>query len=351
MLMLGAFFCMMPQAQAAVQEISVTGIGVHQDIEQAQKLAADYAKKRALYLLARKWGVHDLEAKLSRLDNGVIQQSIRGIKQLDFKREGDVLFVKSVVSVLDTPLKRMLKVPLKKPVQHAQGIGVLVVPVFKDGAQLLVFDRSNPLRAPLRRAALMHGNQLVVVPLGDSNDLRVIDYDNILQARYDTFEPLLERYGAKEVLVALITAPDSHSDTTQVLVNRLYAGGMKPQLLDIKAKDPTNMAARYADISQVLVSMALKRAASTSQSEQQARDLLTKQSIAFAFTTMQEYGKLDAILREAPEIENITIGQIGLQHVSAEFYHRGNLAAIAAYLEKKGVKLREKGGIWILSMR
>lgn len=339
------------QAVAAVHEVEVMGVGVHDDIEIAQRLADDYAKKRAIYLLAQKWQVPDLEKKLSKLDEATLAQAIRGARTLDFRREGDILYTKTIVSVLDAPIKRALKLAEGEDVAEKEGIGILLVPVFKDGERIWVFDRSNPLRQPVRRAALTLGNQLVVVPLGDSRDLRVVDYDNILDARYDTFKPLLERYGAKEVVVALVDAPDVASNTTRVLYNRMYDGGLKPEILDIKTADKTNLAARYEEVAKVVVSMAAKQAVATSVSEQKQREAFIKQHVLFSFTTMQEYGRLDQLLRAAPGVEALEIGAIALQQVEAVFYHKGNLNPVLAYLEKKGVKLREKGAIWVLSER
>ena len=353
---LPAFLCVFllmaaPSARAGVQEVTVTGVGVHDDIEKAQPMAMAYAKKRALYELAQKWDVEDLETKMKRLPDSVLAQAIRGARVVDFKREGNVLYTKTVVSVLDTPLKRALKVPLAEPTGPARGLGVLIVPIFKDGEQLLVWDKANPLRAPMRRAALTGGNQSVVVPLGDTKDLAEIDYDNILTARYEQFEGLLKRYGAKEVMVVLLTPPDADNAPTRVLVNRIYKGGMKPELLEIKAKDGTNMAARYHDVAVTVVHLAAQRAAATSDAERTERSTASKQPIIFRFTTMAEYGQVDKILRESPGFEGLEVTNIALQEVHGVLYHKNMAEKIRAYLSKHGVIERLEGDSWVLSLR
>ncbi len=334
-----------------MQEITVTGIGVHDDIEKAQPMAMDYAKKRALFELAQKWNVEDLEKKMQRLPAGVIAQSIRGARVVDFKREGNILYTKTVVSVLDTPLKRALKVPLTQVTDAPRGPGVLVIPIFKDGEQLLVWDKANPLRAPMRRAALTGSNQSVVVPLGDSKDLAEIDYDNILTARYPQFEGLLKRYGAKEVMVALLTPPAGDDAPTRVLVNRIFKGGMKPELLEIKAKKGANMATRYNDVALTVVHLAAQRAAATSDQQREEYAKSKSQPVVFRFTTMAEYGETDKQLRAAPGVLGVEVKNIALQEVQAVLYHEDGLEKIKAHLEKHGVKLREEGGSWVLSLR
>lgn len=334
-----------------MQEVTVTGVGVHGDIEKAQVLALEYAKRRALYEMALKWNVDDLETKMKRLPAGVIAQSVRGARIVDFKREGEVLYTKTVVSVLDTPLKRVLKVPLSDAPTIPRGLGVLVIPVFKDGEQMLVWDKSNPLRAPIRRAALTGGNQSVVVPLGDAKDLAEIDYDNILNARYPQFEGLLKRYGAKEVMVVLLTPPDADNAPTRVLVNRISKDGMKPELLEIKAKEGSNMAARYNDVALTVVRLAAQRASATSGEEREKRAKATAQPVIFRFTTMAEYGTVDKVLRAAPDVSGLEVKNIALQEVVGVLYHTGTPEKLRAYLEKHSVKLREEGDSWVLSLR
>lgn len=338
-------------AHAAMQEVTVTGIGVHPDIEKAQPMALDYAKRRALYEMALKWNVEDLQTKMQRLPAGVIAQSVRGARIVDFKREGDVLYTKTVVSVLDTPLKRALKVPLSMASNIPRGLGVLIIPVFKDGEQILVWDKSNPLRAPVRRAALTGGNQSVVVPLGDAKDLAEIDYDNILNARYQQFEGLLKRYGAKEVMVVLLTPPEGEDAPTRVLVNRIFKDGMKPELLEIKAKKGSNMAARYHDVAVTVVGLAAQRAAATSGEERDKRAKASAQPVIFRFTTMAEYGQVDKIVRAGPDVTGLEVKNIALQEVDGVLYHTGTPEKLREYLEKQSVKMREEGGSWVLSLR
>ena len=345
------FMLASPSARASMQEVTVTGIGVHDDIEKAQPMAMEYAKRRALYEMAQKWNVEDLETKMKRLSDSVIAQSVRGARVVDFKREGNVLYTKTIVSVLDTPLKRALKVPLTEENTAPRGLGVLVLPVFKEGEQILVWDKSNPLRAPMRRAALTGGNQSVVVPLGDAKDLAEIDYDNILTARYEQFAGLLKRYGAKEVMVVLLTPPEADNAPTRVLVNRIYKGGMKPELLEIKAKDGSNMAARYHDVATTVVRLAAQRAAATADVEREKRAVTAKQPVIFRFTTMAEYGQVDKLLRESPGFEGLDVTNIALQEVHAVLYHAGALEKMRAYLDKHGVKQREEEGSWVLSLR
>ena len=58
-----ALFFMAAPAQAAVQEIRVLATGVDRSSARAAEMALDYAKKRAVYLVARKMQVTDASAK------------------------------------------------------------------------------------------------------------------------------------------------------------------------------------------------------------------------------------------------------------------------------------------------
>jgi hypothetical protein len=339
------------RAAATMQEITVTGIGVHEYIEQAQILAADYAKKRALYEIAQKWHVDDLEKKLQRMNAATIAQSVRGSRVLDFKREGNVLYTKTVVTVMDAPLKRALKVPVTQNTPAAHGAGVLVIPVFKQGEQLLLWDKKNPLRAPIRRTALTHSNQSVIVPLGDAKDMAEIGTDNILHAKFDAFEGLLTRYAAKEVLVVLFSAPEEESDISRVLVNRIYKGGNKPEILDIKSKKGSAMSAKYHDIATTVIRIAAERAAATAMEQRKSRAKLTAQKLVFRFTTMGEYGTLTELLRACEIVKDLEVNTIALQEVHGVLYHDNKARELRAYFDKKGIKLYEEGDTWVVSLR
>ncbi len=338
-------------AYAGVQDITVTGVGVHKDIEQAQVLALEYAKRRALYELAKKWPVDDLETKLKRLDPTIFEQSLRGARTVDFKRNGDVLYTKTIVSVFDAPLRRALKLPSGLPDATPRGAGVIVLPVYKEGEQMLLWDKANPLRAPLRRQALTASNQSVIVPLGDMKDMSEIGSDNILQARYPQFKNLLQRYNAKEIVVALFSPPASKKDATQVLVNRIYDGGMKPEIFTIKAPKNGDMMARYRDLSAVVVRYAAERAASTAGEMQAALEKASSQKLLLRFTTMAEYGRLSALVRAAPGARELRVDSIALQEVAAVLYHETTPEKLRAYFKKKAVKLKEEAGRWIVSLR
>ena len=57
------------------------------------------------------------------------------------------------------------------------------------------------------------------------------------------------------------------------------------------------------------------------------------------------------MLRSTKLIKELEIDTIALQEVTAVLYHADKAADIRAYLDKKGVKLREEGGIWAVSLR
>lgn len=337
---------------AAVQQMTVVGVGVHKKIEIAEQMAVEYAKKRAVYLLASKWDVPNLAERLEKLPQKVFNQAIRGAEVRKRARREDTLYVDVAVSIQDVPLRRALGLAVEEAKETETQRGILVIPVFIDGEDARVWGDANPLIAPLKTAVLRHSKGSVVIPAGDREDRARVDYDNVLKVNFDALKVLAKRYGAEEILVAIVTpsAPGS-AIATQILMNRLLPTESRPEMIELKTNPSDDEPTRLSATADAIARYAMVISKSVAEAERNAWMKLPSQQVQINFTTMQEYGKLETALRAAPSVARLELPTITLQRVEGVMYLDGSPKKLRRYLEKQAIRVQDVGDRWILSYR
>lgn len=341
-------------AHAALHEIRVIGVGIDSLRSEAEAKAVDYARKRALYMLARKLNVPQAEQQLQKLKPEDIHEMIRGHTVVRTQRRDDVTYAEVKVSIVDTPLRKALGLPEEEgDAQKFRRRGVLVMAVYMDGERPLLWEKRNPLTAPLKSQSLKMGKGSVIMPVGDPEDLRVVDYNNILTIEYKEMETLLQRYGANEVLVTVVnTGLEGTADPTDILLRRLTNRGVKLERITINPLKPTaNEEARVQDAVYAIAQVATDLASSISIEERQALEKADQLPLVFSFITMKEYGDMQDAVRAYPGFKQLDLPSIGLQRVQAKLYYDGDEKKLRDHLKKYAIFVRPDADGWVLSLR
>ena len=340
-------------ARAALHEIRVIGVGIDTLRSEAEAKAIDYARKRALYMLARKLNVPNASEQLAKLKPEDIEEMIRGHTLVRTQRKDDVTYAEVRVSVVDTPLRRLLGLPDDGGEYKFRRRGILVMGVYMDGERPLLWEKRNPLTEPLKTQGLKMGKGSVVMPVGDPEDLRVVDYNNILTIDYDEMKNMLQRYGSGEVLVAVVrTGPEGTNDPTDILMRRLTSRGVKLERITIKPlKASASEAERINDAVFSIAQVAADLASSISLEERQALEGVAKLPITFSYITMQEYGQLQEAIRAYPGFRQLDIPSIDLHKVEGELYYDGDEKKLRDHLKKYAIFVRPTADGWTISLR
>ncbi len=85
---------------------------------------------------------------------------------------------------------------------ESQARPAVVLPVLVDGGQAILWEQPNPWLAAWSKRSLLHELVPVEAPLGDLRDIGAIDATRALGAHWPDLEPLAQRYGSGDVLVA-----------------------------------------------------------------------------------------------------------------------------------------------------
>jgi hypothetical protein len=341
-------------AHAALHEIMVIGVGIDNMRSEAEAKAIDYGKKRAIYLLSKKLGAVDSEVTLAKLKPETLKDMVRGYTIIRRERSEDRTYVEMRVTIVDTPLREALGLPeAEDGSNNFRRRGILVLPVFVATERPLLWEKRNPLSQPLKSLALKMGKGSVILPVGDPDDLRVVDYNNVLTITYDRLKEMVARYGASEVLVAVVTLGlEDTSEPTDILLRRLTKDQTKLERITL---NPTNALerpdARIQAAVVAIAQVATDLASSVAVQEREALAAVTQQKVDFTFITMREFGEMQAALRSFPGFKQLIVTKSDLHLVHAVLYYEGSEKKLRAHLKKSAIFVRPGEKSWELNLR
>ena len=351
-----ALICMASPALAAVQEVRVVAVGIDDISVKAEENAMDYAGKRAVYLTARKLGGADAGFRASKLKEDQLSQIIRGTKVIQTKREGNTTYAEVNVTLVEDVLRKILNIPsnVVAPVATTAKVrGVLVLPVFVGEERPYLWEQENELRAPLAEEVLRQSHGAVLVAGGDFEDLRLVDYKNILTVKADELKPMFARYGSREIIVAVLTlSPQGKEAPSSVLFRRLSPTSTNNEVIEIPpvATDEKNESRlRHAVVATATALTQI--ASSTAEVDQEKLAKATKIKVRFKYATSRELGQMQQAVRTTKGVLALEIPNISLKEISGTIYFDGAQNVLQEMLKKQNIIIRESADGWIVSLR
>ena len=344
-------------AHAAVQEVRVVAVGIDDISVKAEENAMDYARKRAVYLTARKLGGADAGFRASKLKEDQLSQIIRGTKLLQTRREGNTTYAEVNVTLVEDVLRKILNIPsnVVAPVATTAKVrGVLVLPVFVGEDRPYLWEQENQLRAPLAEEVLRQSHGAVLVAGGDFEDLRLVDYKNILTVKADELKPMFARYGSREIIVAVLTlSPQGKEAPSSVLFRRLSPTAVANNEV-IEIPPVTTDEKNESRLRHVVVATATaltQIASSTAEVDQEKLAKATKIKVRFTYATSRELGQMQQAVRTSKGVLALEIPNISLKEISGTIYFDGAQNVLQELLKKQNIIIRESADGWIVSLR
>lgn len=352
---LGAFLCLAllsAPAHALPQEYSITALGVDTSRIKAEAYAMDYALKRAVFLAASKMGISD-PSILARIPPEKMSQIIRGATVERTERKGDKTYQQIRVTINEDQLRAALKLKAQEAAAEQPIRSVLVIPVLVGIDKTYVWEKENPLRAPLAEELLRQSHGLIILPSGDLQDLRLIDRENALKVKMDDIAPMFTRYGVKEVVIAAASPGAEGTETaTHVVLHRVSPKRLRDELLEIPpANKDEAMAQRVNNAARAVATAAMQIASASDESEEEKLAKATKIPLRLVYATPRELAKLTDTIRHAPGVLKLELPAIMLNNVNGVIYYDGDKETLRKQLAPKGVVIRDLGKEWTASAR
>lgn len=351
------FFAAAP-AHASVQEMRVLATGVDKSSAKASALALEYAKKRAVYLVARKMQVEDASSKLEKLKDEQWHEIIRGATVLQTRRVGEITYADVSVTVVDEALRRALDIqdPIASSTDGLTAARpLLLLPVFVGAQRPYVWEKENLVNEPVRSEVLRQARGAVLVPAGDFDDRRLIDYQNALDVTAEELKPMFTRYGIDEIVIAIVTlGPENSLEPTNILLRRLVTppGESRVEQLSVTplaAKEtPEERAAQAAGAVAAAVTTI---AGSTSELQQARMKDAPNLPVTFRYATARDLAAMQEAVRGAPGVMQLVMPAIALNEMKGIVYLSGDKDAVRQSLVKQGFIVADEGDGWRISLR
>jgi len=224
LLLLGAMLCAgLALAEEKAQDFSAT-VKVDATADNAgaaRDLARIDGQRRALALVVDRLSGSSESGKLPKLDDKAITDMVEsfevGNERMSAVRYiADYTFhfrpskVRRLVHVVDSAAEGAKPAAAeggsKPAVTESSDKPIVVLPVYRDTAGLVLWDDPNAWRNAWGQRSAAAGSPELSVPLGDASDLATIDANRAATGKSDALTAIAQRNGGEVAVVALATA-------------------------------------------------------------------------------------------------------------------------------------------------
>ena len=229
-----------------------------------------------------------------------------------------------------------------KPPVESGTRAIVVLPVYRDGSNVVLWDDPNEWRAAWSQRPAGSGPTHLVLPLGDAGDLAAIDAEKAGSGRSDALTAIAQRNQGSEAVVALATArrQDDKVAGLDVTMKRYRYG----HLVDTQA---TSFEAAPGESEADL----LKRAAESTAAEIETgakRNAGAPASLAVSvpITSLGEWVQLRSRLASVSVIRKIDLLSLSRQEARIEVKYVGSQDQLKSSLAEVNLDLGGGDPIW-----
>jgi Uncharacterized protein conserved in bacteria (DUF2066) len=180
----------------------------------ARELARIDGQRRALVLVIDRLSGSTDSAKLPKLDDNTVTDMVESFEVANERMSAVRYLADYTFHFRPSRVRRLVHSADSAPaeansrpaVDESGSKPVIVLPVYKDSARTVLWDDPNAWREAWGQRSAGSGLIRLTVPLGDANDLAIIDAGRAEAGNPDALTAIAQRNGGDEAIVALATA-------------------------------------------------------------------------------------------------------------------------------------------------
>lgn len=233
------------------------------------------------------------------------------------------------------------------------GDGLLILPLYHNGSQLLLWEPENYWRSVLTRQALEKGAGQLVVPFGDGKDSLLAPVATVQGGAKEPLMDVARRYGTRNA--AIVTAQLMEKDQRRVAEVRLRRPG-QPTSEDVvltfsaqSSEETSESLLQRAAAETVLKLRALNQQFSLFAPPENQK--LKGRVLRAEFPQWQDWQAIRKQLEGLPGVDFVDIGAISADYAQVTLYYRGEESPIQRALMDRGLQVTPTGEFWTLSLR
>ncbi|MBV9248873.1 MAG: DUF2066 domain-containing protein [Acetobacteraceae bacterium] len=233
-----------------------------------------------------------------------------------------------------------------KPAAESGNRAVVVLPVYQDGSNLVLWNDPNEWRAAWSQRSSGSGTGRLVLPLGDAGDLAAIDAETAGSGKSEALNAIAQRNHGSEAVVALATARRQGAKLAglDVTVKRYRSG----RLIDTQGRsfdsDPveseTDLLKRVADAIAADIESGTKRNVGSDQP--------TSLAVTVPITSLGDWVQVRDRLASASAIRKIDLLSLSRQEARIEVKYVGSQDQLKSSLAEVSLDLGGGDPVWRL---
>jgi len=255
--------------------------------------------------------------------------------------------VRRLVRVAETaPTESAGKSPAEggKPSVESGNRSVVVLPVYRDGSNLVLWDDPNAWRAAWSERPTGSGSGRLVLPLGDAGDLAAIDAEKAESGEFEALTAIAQRNRGSEVVVALATTRRQGATLAGLDVNvKRYRSG---RLVDTQG---TSLEANSGENDTDLLSRAAASVAAAIESgakRNAGADQPTSLAVTVPINSLGEWVQVRDRLASVSAIRKIDLLSLSRQEAKIEVKYVGSQDQLKSSLAEVSLDLGGGDPVW-----
>lgn len=338
-----------PAARAAgpADVYTVTGVPIDAtaaNAQQARDQAVAQGQRRAARLLLERLALRSDHPRLPQLDAAMLTNMVAGF-QVANERNSAVRYLADLTVSFRPEAVRALLRDAGIAIAETPSRPVLVLPVWRAGSEVQLFDDRNPWREAWLKVAAGKGLVPLLTPLGDIGDLQAISPEQAVSGNPQALAAIAQRYDTSAVIVAIAT-PGANDTIDQLVVNRYAIGGGAPQRIAVSPRRPP----------EALLATAIAISQEVEEAWKSAAAVATAGPTAMLDVTVpvRQLGEWIAIRKQlaaVPAVRNIAVRSLGVGAALITLEHGGTPQQLQAALAQAELALTDEGGTWTLRSR
>ncbi|MFL5267978.1 MAG: DUF2066 domain-containing protein [Stellaceae bacterium] len=230
-----------------------------------------------------------------------------------------------------------------KAAGESGGKPIVVLPVYKDGADLSLWDDPNAWRSAWAQRSGGSEPSRLLLPLGDANDLAAIDAEKAEAGEPQALSTIAQRNGGAETVVALATSrrPDGQLAGLDVKIKRYRSG----RLVDVQGSSfdaqTGESEAEFLQRAADAVALAVESGARGQRSDRQASLAAT-----IPLTSLGEWVQVRSRLAGIDAIRRVNLLSLSRQEARIEVKYVGSPDQLKSSLAAVDLNLDGGDPVW-----
>lgn len=339
--------------QDAILTSEVTVDVSAEDAATAKARAIAEGETEGLKLLLEKLSPDEKEAIFASLDEKTIHEMVKDMETLEEKATGSHYH-----AILRISYDALAVSALTEKHVSAEGIpthldrstAVLVVPLYDEGSDTLLWEPNNPWRNVWADVALEKSGGNLIVPYGDSVDGRTLASADAAASTFQQVAPLIARYGVSEVVVVRASYKSEPEVGVDIVRHHVNRERVENFTMEYKADLQENKEAFLTRVARDIAEQIDRQ-----RQERLARKALGGQNVEAEVMIVAPLSTMDAWLRvrtditTLPGVDKVELVALSPRQVDALVHFRGPKESLARALRGKGMRVDDSKNYWVVS--